>query len=540
MDAVSTQDVSQRLAFYRGLLSLVGTRQTEEELIRAVVDMAQAHFPDYRATFAWISESDQARIVYSAQPASMPPLTGKNFDLSLLGPHAKHLRRGEPLILRDVRTIPGLEKFAAELAKMGGNISRLDVPFFDLEGSFGVLSLTSPTPVAWNEGSVAILKEVGDLAGLMIREARARARLERSEMLFRQFAENVQVVFWMTDVPKFEMLYVSPAYEKIWGRSVESLFREPMSFLNGIHPEDRERVRAAVARQSEDSYEETYRLVRPDGTVRWIKDRGFHVRDEKGEVYRVVGIAEDITALREAQDRLQTSQAQMASNAKFAALGEMASGIAHEINNPLAVIHGLTVQMQELFRNGSASTQMVLDSLASMEKMANRIAAIVKGLRTFSRQTEGDPMAPADLGGIVQETLAMCEAKLRAADIRVSLKLPPEKVSVKCRSSEISQVLLNLVSNAYDAVGSVRDRSIELEVGRREGRAWVSVEDTGPGIEPARRERIFQPFYTTKEVGRGTGLGLSISKGIVEAHGGTLILDTSSRKTRFVIELPTK
>ncbi len=109
---------------------------------------------------------------------------------------------------------------------------------------------------------------------------------------------------------------------------------------------------------------------------------------------------------------------------------------------------------------------------------------------------------------------------------------------VPCRSNEISQVLLNLVSNAVDAVNShSSDRSIFVGVTSSNGLARIVVEDSGPGIDPAQRDRIFHPFFTTKEVCKGTGLGLSISKGIVEAHGGTLFLDTSAKTTRFVVEL---
>jgi two-component system cell cycle sensor histidine kinase/response regulator CckA len=357
--------------------------------------------------------------------------------------------------------------------------------------------------------------------------------------MFHQFADNVEVVLWMSDTAKNEIIYVSPSYEQIWGRTAQSLYENPMSFVEAIHPDDRDRVLAAVMKQAEAPYQEEYRVVRPDGNIRWVKDRAFLVRDAGGKVYRIVGIAEDITALREAQDRLVYTQAQVVSNAKFAALGEMASGIAHEINNPLAVIHGLSVQLQELFRDGSASAPMVLDSLGSMEKMANRIAAIVKGLKTFSRSTVGDPMVPADLNLVVQETMAMCEARMKASEVMVHVVLPPKPVMVSCRSAEISQVLLNLISNAFDAVQGVALPCVRVEVVRREKNARIQVEDTGMGIDAAVRERIFQPFFTTKEVGKGTGLGLSISKGIIEAHGGTLFLDSTTKGTRFVIELPT-
>jgi PAS domain S-box-containing protein len=119
--------------------------------------------------------------------------------------------------------------------------------------------------------------------------------LKESEVRFRQFAENIQEVFWMSDPAKNRMIYVSPAYEKIWGKSRESLYSHPMSFLDGIHPEDRARVERALEKQVRGEYDEEYRITQPDGTLRWIRDRAFPIRDEGGTVYRVAGIAEDIT-----------------------------------------------------------------------------------------------------------------------------------------------------------------------------------------------------------------------------------------------------
>ncbi|MGH7209077.1 MAG: PAS domain-containing protein, partial [Nitrospiraceae bacterium] len=124
----------------------------------------------------------------------------------------------------------------------------------------------------------------------------AEAALRESEECFRQLSENIREVFWMTDPEKNQMLYISPAYEEIWGRTCASLYASPRSWLDAIHPEDRDRVlTAATTRQVSGEYAEEYRIVRPDGSVRWIRDRAFPIRDASGQVYRIAGIAEDIT-----------------------------------------------------------------------------------------------------------------------------------------------------------------------------------------------------------------------------------------------------
>jgi diguanylate cyclase (GGDEF)-like protein/PAS domain S-box-containing protein len=149
-----------------------------------------------------------------------------------------------------------------------------------------------------------------DYAVTVVRDITERKRTEealvRSEERFRQIAESIREVFWMTDPKKKEILYVSPGYEKIWGRTCESLYERPAEWLAAIHPEDRERVvKAAMEKQAKGTYDEEYRILRPDGSLRWIRDRAFPVRNESGEVYRVTGIAEDITLRREAEDMVQ-------------------------------------------------------------------------------------------------------------------------------------------------------------------------------------------------------------------------------------------
>jgi PAS domain S-box-containing protein len=535
---LSIPHLQKSLALHRSLLSLIPTPRSEHEVIRLVVDSIYEHFPDCRCSFSLLSDTGKVEILYSRAAEGLPSIIGKIFDISRVEGLQESFRVGLVSAVPDIRENPLMAPFAPALLQFDGTVSRLDVPVPDYDGNTCILSLTHPSPVQWDGATVELLREVAEPIGLLLRDARTREKLLRSEELFREFAENVQAVVWMTAMPENRIVYVSPQYEVIWGRSPRHLYEERSSLLDTIHPEDRDRVRTAFERQAFDTYRQEYRVVRPNGEIRWIRDRGFQVFDGEGLLRRVVGIAEDVTPLRETEQRLEASRAQVASNAKFAALGEMASGIAHEINNPLAVIHGLAVQLQELFRDGHEPSPMVIESLASMEKMSNRIAGIVKGLRTFSRTSTADPMTDADLSAVAEESAAMCEPKLKVAGIEFKVSISPAAVNVRCRPSEISQVIVNLVNNSFDAVTALGHGWVKLEVKAEGGKAFIIVEDSGPGVAPESRERIFQPFYTTKEVGKGTGLGLSISKGIVEAHGGVLLLDTTAKITRFVVQLP--
>lgn len=436
----------------------------EEEIIRFVVDSVFEQFPHFRCSFSRLEPSGKVNVIYSRQPANALSLAGKVLDLSSTPEILGSLLSGQKVVLPDLGVSGSFEAISYDITPTSKAAALMAIPIGEEHGKVNLITLSSSNPEDWSSSAVSLLNELGELVSLMAREARTRVQLQNNETLFKQFVENVEMVIWVSDIYKNEIVYVSPAYENIWGRTMQSLYDEPRSFLAGIHPEDRERVTAAVMRQADEIFEQKYRVIQPSGQMRWVKDRAFRVRDENGRVHRIVGIAEDITQLQLAQETLQATQAKVISNTKFAALGEMASGIAHEINNPLAVIHGLSVQLQEQYRNQGNVPKSLLESLASMEKMSNRIAAIVKGLRTFSRQTAGDPMTPADIIAIAQETFAMCEPKLRAADIETRIQLPSEQIWVQCRSSEISQVILNLLSNAYDAVAHVPIRKITVGV----------------------------------------------------------------------------
>ena len=155
------------------------------------------------------------------------------------------------------------------------------------------------------------LRETSELV-LVIEDITERKHAEQalraSEERFRQMAEHIKEVIWMTDTAKNQMLYINPAYEKIWGRTCESLYRDPLSFLETIHPDDRERVHAALSKQPSGEYDVEYRIITPDGSPRWICDRAFPIRDASGQVYRIVGIAEDISERKLAQEAVQHSR----------------------------------------------------------------------------------------------------------------------------------------------------------------------------------------------------------------------------------------
>jgi C4-dicarboxylate-specific signal transduction histidine kinase len=234
---------------------------------------------------------------------------------------------------------------------------------------------------------------------------------------------------------------------------------------------------------------------------------------------------------------LQRSTSQHVS--KMTALGEMAAGVAHEINNPLMIISGKAQQVLKKIREGQVEPREFEQALEKIQGTTNRIAKIVSGLRTFSRNGTGDPMQPTLLKTIITDTADLCGEKFRNNNVTFEIGDIPT-VILQCRAVQISQVLLNLLNNSFDAVQPLPARWIKLSVESKDDTIKIRVTDSGSGIPPETAEKMMQPFYTTKEIGKGTGLGLSVSNGIVAEHGGKLFYELNQGHTSFVIQLPTQ
>ncbi len=242
-----------------------------------------------------------------------------------------------------------------------------------------------------------------------------------------------------------------------------------------------------------------------------------------------------------ANTTILSQQTQITQSAKMASLGEMAGGIAHEINNPLAILRGRFEQLRSVLNHPEINRDMALKFCESGVQMTDRLKRIIQGLRQFSRDGAQDPMVPVKLTDIINDTLVFCSEKFKTRGIQLEVPEIPPDLSIAGRHTQISQVILNLLNNAFDAVCNLSDKWVKLQVVLPEGQpniCKILVTDSGPGISKETADKLFQPFFTTKGVGQGTGLGLSISLGIIKDHGGVLTYDRSCPNTRFVIDLP--
>lgn len=316
-------------------------------------------------------------------------------------------------------------------------------------------------------------------------------------------------------------------------------------FLNeNIHPEDQNLIinRRPVWSNSKSDFLDgkEFRLKQKNGHYVWLRDKNMVFRrNELGNPIEIICILEDVTNSKKLQKDLEEEKLKAVHSSKMASLGEMAGGISHEINNPLSIIEGNASKILRTVEKESFDIEDLKKAASKIEQTTERIAKIIKGLRSFSRDGAKDPFVPTTVKSLIDDTLSFCEARL--ANHRIELKINPfdPELKIDCRGVQLSQVILNLINNSSDAIHNMVNPWIQLNVIElNDNNIEISITDCGKGISPDVAEKIMQPFFTTKGIGKGTGLGLSIAKGIIESHQGRFYLDINCPNTRFVIELP--
>jgi signal transduction histidine kinase len=257
--------------------------------------------------------------------------------------------------------------------------------------------------------------------------------------------------------------------------------------------------------------------------------------DEIGRLAKVLNKL--VSTVRENNEKIESNQIILANSAKFSSLGEMAGGIAHEINNPLAILKGHLAQVIVKLRAGNMSPEDAVNRLSKLESVVDRMAAIIKGLRTFARAGESDPMERVSVKNIIDETLSLGRMRLQNHNIELREDYNND-LQILARSVQISQVMLNLMNNAFDAIATLPNPWIKVSSMSYGKDVLIRVQDSGQGIPPEVLQKLMQPFFTTKPVGKGTGLGLSISKGIAEDHNGEISYELFQGHTSFVLRIP--
>lgn len=397
-------------------------------------------------------------------------------------------------------------------------------------------------PTDYDDADVETVSFLADIAFGLSEARRAEESLVESERRFRMFYEESPLGYQSLD-RDMTLLEVNPRWLEILGYSREEVLGR--RFTDFVVAENVDRCHDIFAefleRGSVDGVELTVR--KRDGTLAVVSFDGRVSHHADGSFREVHCVMRDITALRRAEEERRHFEAHARQQQKLEAIGTLAAGVAHEINNPLNVM----LNYAQLLVDEAASPDRVRDFAGNILKEGDRVAEIVRNLLSFARH-ENETHGPARLGDVVERTLSLVRAVFRKDQIHVACEVPAGLPAVRCRSRQIQQVLMNLLVNARDALNerypkASEDKVLRIGVSRfeKDGRGWqrVTVEDHGPGIAPEIQGRVFDPFFTTKGRDKGTGLGLSISHGLVAEHGGALWFETEvGRGTRFHVDLP--
>jgi two-component system, NtrC family, sensor kinase len=563
--------------------------------------------------------------------------------------------------------------------------------------------------IAFNKVLKDAVEKTNEMAEEIIERNKIQKALTKSEEQFQQMAEHIEEVLWLCSADGMQMHYVSPAYERIYGRTVEEFYKDPHVWLNDIHEEDRARVIKNFAENGikGKNFSSTFRIIRPDGESRTVCDTGFPIFDQEGKLYRIAGTVRDITKQKKADEKLaklrtlyeyilhsagegiygldpdgnttfvnpaaanmlgydtheligksqhelihhskqdgtpyaseecpitlalndgevhkvdnevfwkkdgtsfpieyvstpirntknkvtgavvifrdisariqMETELQMAQ--KLEAVGQLAAGIAHEINTPAQYVGDnirflnegckdiITIlsefdKLLKAAEQGAVNTEHVkqindaietadLDYLLEEMPIAlnqsqegiESISNIVRAMKEFSHPGSNDKDL-VDLNHIIENTVTVTKNEWKYVS-EIKLDLDKDLPSVPCYAQNIGQVFMNLIVNASHAIADVIDSTknelgqISISTTKLENEVEIKISDTGKGIPDEIREKVFDPFFTTKGVGKGTGQGLAIARSAVtDKHNGTIKCESEVGKgTTFTICLPLK
>lgn len=331
--------------------------------------------------------------------------------------------------------------------------------------------------------------------------------------------------------PRFYEVVPTGGLKSVVGRHSDEVFAPEIS--REMLMNDQEVIRSA---QTQSSFEQ---VPQPDGSVRYFESYKFPARDARGEITGVTGVSIDVTEKKKIQDDLDRQRALALHQSRLASIGELAAGVGHEINNPLTIVMSYLAQLEETLRNNDEPpVARQLEMIVKARKASERIRNIVQGLRTFARAS-AESKQDFPLVRAVGSSVNMVKEIYAKDGVVLSLQAGVESPLCHGDEGQIQQVVMNLLSNARDAVIEQARKEIAVAVDADPEKIRIRVRDSGPGIDPRHHSRIFDPFFTTKAATRGTGLGLSISQSIVKDHGGDIhYRRTPDGFSEFLVELP--
>lgn len=362
---------------------------------------------------------------------------------------------------------------------------------------------------------------------------KSELKRQEQEAYNRQLADHIEEGLWLADPNHNRIFYVNPAYEQMMECSAASLYTDPATWSRRIHPEDRARIVAGLPNRISGHYDVEYRIVLEDGSVRWLRDRAFPIRNSDDIVYRIAGITEDITGRKESEKQALELGVE---REKVKLLRDFISETSHDLKSPLTSINMKIYQLGRVTDEEKRSRH-----LAELAQISGRMSQMIDDLLTLARleNIHESSFSAVDLNYVIQEICAMRQPLIEEKGLQLRLELADVKPVVQGDSADLARALANLLDNAVRYTPDGGEITILTEAEQKAIR--VQVRDTGIGINGDDLPHIFERFFRANGVDRpeGIGLGLAITRKIVERHGGSIQVNSAPGEgTSFTVSLP--
>jgi PAS domain S-box-containing protein len=519
--------------------------QSESEITSAVTKAMSRHL-NYRRGVILLARENEGNLNfasgYGLSEKEVEILNSFQFDISKKTPKGiiqKVFKKQEPLLITKTDEILATFKFEhVEKLKDLNVKSLICVPILYEGKSFGILAvdrLISKREL--NEGDVNLLMAVASQIALDIAHARAYRKLQESEKKHRILVETIRDIVYTVDLQD-RFTYISPIIEDIAGYKYGDLSGK--SFYEIVSPEHKDIVRQKFSEYFETEGTFTYQvdILVKDGSIKPFELNLANLTDNRGKPIGRIGVARDITRRREEEERRKDMEVKALTQDKLASLGEIATGVAHEINQPLSYIKMIMQATLRDLSENALDLEVLTDDFQESLRQVGKISNIISHLRTFGR-SDVTSFGPVELPSVLHDTLILTKERLRLKNITMYMDISDNFPMLYGNHIKLEQVFLNLIQNSMDAIEENGSGEINLVAECITDHALISFSDTGEGVEEEFQKKIFEPFFTTKDAEKGTGIGLSIVYGIVQEHKGEITC--SSKRgvgTNFNIRLP--